>query len=106
MVSKESIKYCECGCGQVVKPGNRFIHTHHSRGHKHTEASKKLMSICKTKQRFPIQLVLCACGCGQQTNTVNGIPNKYIRGHHRTGKHLSEEHRDAISRGNLGNVFS
>lgn len=23
---------CECGCGDVAKPGNRFIHGHHRRG--------------------------------------------------------------------------
>jgi len=26
------LKKCECGCGQEVRPGNRFVHGHNSRG--------------------------------------------------------------------------
>jgi len=26
------IKFCECGCGEIVKPGRRFIHGHNRRG--------------------------------------------------------------------------
>lgn len=33
-------KQCECGCGQLVKPGNRFISGHQRRGKYHTEKSK------------------------------------------------------------------
>lgn len=44
--TKLGVKYCECGCGQEVKSGNRFIHGHHSVGRKlfHSEETKKKIS--------------------------------------------------------------
>ncbi len=34
-------KLCECGCGEVVKRGNRFIINHHRKGKKMSEEFKK-----------------------------------------------------------------
>ena len=47
-------------------------------------------------------MTLCACGCGQETkrNQNSYQPNKYIIGHSRKGKHISEEHKDRISEAN------
>lgn len=42
----KKIKYCECGCGQVVN--KRFVRGHHRRGIKHLEEVKKKIS--KTKK--------------------------------------------------------
>ncbi len=43
------IKYCECGCGQIVKVGRRFIlnHQHHKRKHK----DDCLCISCKSKRK-------------------------------------------------------
>ena len=38
---------CECGCKQIVKEGNRFIHNHHMIGKKRPEHSKKLKEFYK-----------------------------------------------------------
>jgi len=37
-------KYCECGCGQLAKPGNRFIKDHGRRGIKCTKRQRKNIS--------------------------------------------------------------
>lgn len=40
-------KFCECGCGELVKSGNRFVHNHHKKGTsiKHSEETKRKMSL-------------------------------------------------------------
>ena len=66
-VSDYMEKLCECGCGQIVKPGRRFINGHQNR----TEIYWK-------RQMSP---KLCECGCGEYAN-----PGKrFIRGHHIRG---------------------
>jgi len=37
-------KFCECGCGNRTKSGNRFIFTHSRRGKKHSEETKRKIS--------------------------------------------------------------
>ena len=49
---------------------------------------------------------LCACGCGgviviKPHHKYSGIPD-YIHNHHRKGKHLSQDHKDKISKANKG----
>jgi len=38
----EEQKFCECGCGEVVKPGRRFVQSHHHRCR--SEETRKLFS--------------------------------------------------------------
>ena len=47
----------------------------------------------------PPDLPLCKCGCGERVKR-NGF--KWRRGHCGRGRHLSEEHRNKISKSNLG----
>jgi len=44
-LNKENKIFCECGCGKIVLKGNRFINAHNRKGCKHTEETKKKMSI-------------------------------------------------------------
>ena len=42
------MKLCECGCGQeVLKPWRRFLHNHYWRGQKHSEETKRKMSLAQ-----------------------------------------------------------
>jgi G:T-mismatch repair DNA endonuclease (very short patch repair protein) len=75
--------YCECGCGQITKPGNRFVHGHNARiehpmiGKKHSEESRQKMQ----KSHSPLQV-------GE--------------GHPMYGKHHSEEVRKKMSESHKG----
>ena len=64
MIKLNRRKFCECGCGIVIKSGNRF-----ARGHNNARLGTG-------KSKSPPQH--CACGCGQMTN----FDNKYINNHH------------------------
>jgi len=46
-VKEKEVKYCECGCGTVVK--NRFVHGHNGRGSKRTLEQKKRASEARIK---------------------------------------------------------
>ena len=95
---------CRCGCGRVVKPGNKYINGHNRKG------------IGKTKIRRK-----CKCGCGGITNYgkryINNhhvFGNTYMRGKKASketikkqsiaamGKEKSEEHKRNISLGLMG----
>ena len=41
-------KFCECGCGQIAKKGNRYIWGHNRKGMHQTKTAKEKMSISKT----------------------------------------------------------
>ena len=66
------MKLCECGCGETVNTGRRFIKGHQQRGKPSPNKGKK-------RPRLP----LCECGCGKK---VLYPWNKFLPGHHRKGK--------------------
>ena len=59
-------KFCECGCGQVVNKGRRFILNHWD-------------GPMKGKHRSLLKRKFCKCGCG---GVVMNRRNKYIDGHY------------------------
>jgi len=77
------IQLCECGCGEFVKPGNRFIDGHNSRVQSF-EVRKKMGwakgHIPWNKKRKSVSL-FCKCGCGDFA--LEG--RDYVRGHNRQG---------------------
>ncbi len=69
---------CECGCGNLTKPGNKFIFNHQNIG----------------KRKYGSQL--CKCGCGEEV----AYGRKYINGGHwHRGRIVSDEVRKKISIG-------
>ena len=54
---------CECGCGETVNPGRRFINGHQNRG--------KDYLIPKPEPK------LCKCGCGEYANPGNDYINHH-----------------------------
>ena len=68
---KESLpQLCECGCGQMAKPGNRFVRGHNTK----TEEGKRLVSETTIKKRKRKVLFLgkafCDNGCGNLAGYV------------------------------------
>ena len=72
-------KFCACGCGGVVKPGNQFINHHNLRTDKYYEL-----------QEDP---KLCECGCGGYAKSGN----RFIHGHSRKNIILSDDQKSKIS---------
>lgn len=95
-------KLCECGCGNSVREGSRFLPGHNSRvahpmqGKRHSKESRRKQS--ETIHSGGRKSQLCACGCGRMTN----LGNRYIRGHNRRGKPRSLEARRKISEAQKG----
>lgn len=96
------VKFCECGCGEPVRKGSRFLPGHNSRvahpmqGKRHSKESRRKQSgTIKSGGRKPC---LCACGCGQMTNPSN----RYIHGHNARGKPRPPEVRRKISKAQKG----
>lgn len=86
-MSNEIVKYCECGCGEEVNPGNRFILGHNSRvdnsfkGRHHSDKTKKMISEAKSNP-------------SEETRKKMSDAKK--------GKSLSEEHKKNISKAGIG----
>ena len=100
------IKLCECGCGQIVKPGNRFINGHNTRNKKRTpETMAKMIKTRKENILNPkkeLESKLCACGCGDYAKPGN----KFIHGHNPTnswnkGKQHTEETKEKMRRSQI-----
>ena len=85
---------CECGCGQTVKPGNRFVYQHHWYGRQHKPETIKLMSeAAKGKIKSEEHRKnLSKANKGKQAG----------KKHKNFGKHLPEKTRKLISEGNKG----
>jgi hypothetical protein len=77
-------KFCECNCGQEVKPGRRFIVGHNS----------KNVSCNKPNSLPPY----CGCGCGGFVtwNFERWEWHHFIHGHHRKGKKHKKESRELM----------
>jgi hypothetical protein len=74
---QKDVRLCACGCGAIVKKGNKYIVGHNN---------NHMMGIDQTASYINSEVVLrragikrlCACGCGEY---VTHPKNKYIRGH-------------------------
>lgn len=65
---------CECGCGELAKPGDRFIHGHNGR---------------KTPWDEILIALPCECGCGE----LSKPGNRFIKGHQNRDRKFSDEAR-------------
>jgi len=80
-------KFCECGCGKIVKPGNRYINGHNGRGIPRSEKTKQKLS------KSAIGKII-----SKETR------QKLSKAH--TGKTLSKNHCQRISEANMGHIVS
>lgn len=105
---KKNAKYCECGCGQEVKMGNRFILGHARCGKKTSNKTKKKLSIAalnmsdETKRKIG----LAARSISDETRKKMSLTHTGMKHTDEAkkkmsiinkGKKLSEEHKRKIS---------
>jgi len=104
---KKDGHYCECGCGQEVKQGNRFIHGHQNvgrLGRKHTDEARLKMSLIATDRKHTketkekLSLINIGRTLSAETRKKISIAN--------TGKIKSKEHRRKLSLANIGKKLS
>jgi hypothetical protein len=109
------IKYCKCGCGQIVKVGNKFINGHNWKNKKRQpfstehkqKISKKLSGRRLSKEhREKVILNLNRKGLLGKKQTQE---HKIKRGLYKTGKehprfnkHHTQKTKDKISKSNMG----
>jgi hypothetical protein len=78
-------KLCECGCGQEVKPGNRFVQGHQNRSSEWEDNKRQ---------------IYCKCGCGELT-----APGRiFISGHN--GRVMSNETKEKCGKSFKGKHHS
>jgi len=105
----EIAKTCECGCGEFVLPGNRFVYCHHCRGKKQSkemvekrvQGRKGYKHSEKTKRSI---------GKGN-TGKVRSARTKallsligYGKNHSNYGKPRSEETKEKLRKANKGQI--
>ena len=109
---KESIEFsktCECGCGRIVKPGNRYINNHYWFGKKHTEKTRNLQSEIKKCENNPFYGKKHTEETLRKQSEIKkgkkySEKTKKLWSEQRKGKPLSEEHRKNMSESRLNNI--
>lgn len=101
VMENDKIKLCECGCGESVALGRKFINHHHSRvynpmkGKKHSAEARMKMSLLKRgipKSEEHKRKI----GLGNKGKIISLEQREKLRIAH-TGKKLSEDHKRKIS---------
>lgn len=105
---------CQCGCGEEVKSGKKFVKGHWVRVNQPmknleivakatlSRRSYKYSDEAKQGRSYITGHNTCKCGCGLEIKRGN----KFIFGHQNIGKKFSEEHRAKISESNKGKKLS
>ena len=91
----ETAKHCECGCGELPKPGNRFVHGHNGKFASFSEVTinKALQTKKERKAKRRSIGQPCECGCGKWTSPYR----RFISGHNMKGK-TKENHSGLASK--------
>lgn len=83
VLKKRKHKECECGCGEWVNPGKRFIRGHYNKGRKLSEETRRKLSLANKGQK-----------CSEEIKRKMSIAKK--------GRKHSDEHIRKIVLGNKG----
>jgi hypothetical protein len=99
---------CACGCGELARPGNKFVHGHNAR-----KSAPRVPQPCACgcgelasirgeyrknhdKRRPPrFDPRPCACGCGELASgdTSRDRPGQYVSGHNSRVRHPMQDKR-------------
>lgn len=96
MKQKIQLIQCSCGCGKEVK-----IYRNEFRTFIHGHNRKRLIDIQK------VNIIQCSCGCGTELNQFDNRNRirRYISGHTRIGRNMSEETKKKIGKTNSKRIF-
>jgi len=93
---------CECGCGEIVTVGRRFISGHNTRGMKFPGSGYKKWETRRNGGKKKRRVVYCRCGCREKV-----IPgNSFVYGHHSRGLVRSEDFKRRDSESHKGRRMS
>lgn len=91
----EKCTLCKCGCGQIVKPGKKYIRGHSNKGNKFTIKAELDPFEIQNLRSKGIVLSFCECGCEKFTKPGN----RFIHGHSRRGIKHSIECKNKVAKG-------
>lgn len=91
----EEIKYCKCGCGQIVN--NKFISGHNSKGTRQSDKTRQKKSAAMKGEKHPNFMKKLSA----ETRLKMSVAHSGKR-HHLWGKHHTDESKEKMSLSHIG----
>ena len=108
MKMTKTTQKCQCGCGQIVNPGNRYVNGHNTpmKGKVHSAESKKQTALALMGRKYSdetkLKMSISAMGNTKCIGYKHSDKTRQRMSLANTGKILSEETKRKIGLANIG----